>query len=451
MNIQKLSTKQRKLLRWCHKAGGFDNIICDGAVRSGKTVIMAISFVHWAMRYFAGQNFAFCSKTVKTCERNVIMPLLSCGDITDFFDLTYKRSDGVLIIKNGNRKNTFYLFGGKDESSFALIQGITLAGVMFDETTLLPKNFVNQAVARTLSVKGAKLWFNCNPEGPNHWFYNEWLKECEGANLKNCLHLHFTMEDNPILSAAQIEKAKRLYTGVFYKRYILGLWVAAEGLIYPDIDPVIVKDAPLPKNCMRLMVGMDFGGNRSLTTLVACAITENFDSITALCDFAINGKKGEIDAARICECTEEFIKNIYRKYGRYPDEIRCDSAEQYLIATLKNHLIKKGFNIAVKDSDKGEILQRIRCTCSLISNRKLTINSDCHLLINGLKSAVWDQKAAAKGKDVRLDDFTSDIDILDAFEYSFSPYIARFTPRQERNFKDGGGGVTARDFKGYWF
>ncbi|MBQ0110752.1 MAG: phage terminase large subunit [Oscillospiraceae bacterium] len=165
---------------------------------------MAISFVHWAMRYFDGQNFAFCSKTVKTCERNVVIPLLSSADITGFFDLTYKRTDGTLIIKSGGHKNTFYLFGGKDESSFSLIQGITLAGVMFDETTLLPKNFVNQAIARTLSVKNAKLWFNCNPEGPEHWFYNEWLKDSEGANLKNTLHLHFNMDDNPILSDAQI-------------------------------------------------------------------------------------------------------------------------------------------------------------------------------------------------------------------------------------------------------
>ena len=115
------------------------------------------------------------------------------------------------------RENQFYLFGGRDESSAALIQGITFAGVLLDEAALMPRSFVDQACARC-SVAGSRLWFNCNPAGPNHWFYKTWIVEAE---KRNCLRLHFTMEDNPSLTPAIRERYQRMYTGVFFQRYIL--------------------------------------------------------------------------------------------------------------------------------------------------------------------------------------------------------------------------------------
>lgn len=446
--IKKLSLKQKQLLRWCHKKDGYDNIICDGAVRSGKTIIMAISFVHWIMRYFNNKSFAFIGKTIRTTERNIIMPLLSCNDVTDFFKFTYNKSDKSLKIEGKGCRNTVYLFGGKDESSYSLIQGITLTGVMFDEVALMPKSFVEQAVARTLSEKGSKLWFNCNPENPNHWFYKEWILDAKNENKKNSLYIHFLMEDNPSLSIDQLNKAKSLYNGIFYDRYILGKWVRAEGKIYGDIKNNIVTVTKRPKE--RVVIGIDFGGNRSKTTFVASLILKNYEGVNVLLEHAVLGKKGDIDITLITKELILFIDKLKQKFDLYPDEIRADCAEQYLINSLRKFLYKENINIAVKDSDKGKIIDRIRCTDSLIKTNRLQIDKDCKLLISGINNAVWDQDAANKGCDVRLDDFTSDIDILDAFEYSFSPFIKNLTPFLFKHKKDRGGLIKSSDFKGMW-
>ena len=194
----------------------FKAIVCDGAVRSGKTVCMVTAFLLWAQRYFDGQNFGICGKTVASAERNIIQPAQDSDDLRAFFKLAYRKSDHVLVVKGNGHENRFYVFGGKDEGSAALIQGITLAGVFLDEVALMPRSFVEQALARC-SVEGSRFWFNCNPDAPSHWFYQEWIL-C--AEEKNALHLHFLMEDNPSLSPEVLERYYSLYSGVFYDRYI---------------------------------------------------------------------------------------------------------------------------------------------------------------------------------------------------------------------------------------
>lgn len=150
------------------------------------------------------------------------------------------RTAQVLTVRFGRQENEFYLFGGKDEGSAALIQGMTLAGVFLDEVVLMPRSFVEQACARC-SVEGSRLWFSCNPEGPQHWFYKEWILQ---ADKRNCLHLHFTMQDNPSLSQTVRRRYERLYTGVFYRRFILGQWCQAEGRVYDFFDTASVRSAP---------------------------------------------------------------------------------------------------------------------------------------------------------------------------------------------------------------
>ena len=108
-----------------------------------------------------------------------------------------------------------------------------MAGVLLDEAALMPRSFVEQAIARC-SVEGSRLWFNCNPEHPGHWLYREWIL---GAKEKNALVLHFRMEDNPYLSPGMLERYRRLYTGPFYRRYVLGEWTAASGAVYPFFAP----------------------------------------------------------------------------------------------------------------------------------------------------------------------------------------------------------------------
>lgn len=231
----------------------YDAIICDGAVRSGKTLSMSLGFVFWASETFSGCNFAVCGKSVTSLRRNVITPLLASLRSIGFI-CCEKISKNYIDITFLGRTNRFYLFGGKDESSASLIQGITLAGVFLDETALMPRSFVEQAIARC-SVNGSKMWFNCNPDNPSHWFYNEWIKK---AAEKKALCLHFTMDDNPSLSKKMKNRYKRLYSGAFYDRFVLGKWTAAEGVVYPMFNAekhVFSGDV----ECDEFIISCDYG------------------------------------------------------------------------------------------------------------------------------------------------------------------------------------------------
>ena len=187
---------------------------------------MAIGFILWSMRSFHGQSFAICGRTIEALRRNVVVHIPVW--LEGLFRVIERRAENKLVISAGGRTNIYYLFGGRDESSYTLIQGITLAGVLFDEVALMPRSFVEQAMARC-SVAGSKFWFNCNPESPEHWFYKEWI--CK-AQSRNMLYLHFTMADNLSLDPKIKARYEGMYSGVFYDRYIRGLWTVAEGLIY---------------------------------------------------------------------------------------------------------------------------------------------------------------------------------------------------------------------------
>ena len=241
-------------MTWWNRPGlkDFDGILCDGAVRSGKTVSMVIGFFLWSMAAFQGQTFAVCGKTVGALRRNITSRLEDW--LGDLFQIRENCSEQKLVVRDRTgRENTYYLFGGKDESSCKLIQGITLAGVLLDEAALMPRSFVEQACARC-SEPSSKLWFNCNPEGPEHWLYKEWIQK---AKEKNMLHLHFTMDDNPALPEAIRRRYETLYTGVFYRRFILGQWCMAEGLVYQFDRERHVKE---PENAEgRYFISVDYG------------------------------------------------------------------------------------------------------------------------------------------------------------------------------------------------
>lgn len=251
MIIEKISPKQAEVFRFMFSKKPY--IICDGAVRSGKTIAMVTAFVMWAMNEYDHCNFAICGKTVTNAERNIILPLMQIEGLREVFDIGYKISTRCLTVKLGDKENYFYCFGGKDESSYMLIQGITLGGVLLDEAALMPRSFIEQAMARTLTYPDAKIWFNCNPESPAHWFYQEWVLK---ANERDAVHLHFLMSDNPVIGEAEIAKAASMYTGVFYQRYILGEWVKAEGRVYPNYDNTVKTE---PREYSRHVVSMDYG------------------------------------------------------------------------------------------------------------------------------------------------------------------------------------------------
>ena len=235
--IRKFSPKQLQVMKWWKQDR--DAIICDGAVRSGKTLCMGVAFLLWAMICFHDQQFALCGKTIGALRRNLLP-----GALAELrrLGVTWeeRRSENSITMHFGGRSNRFLLFGGQDEGSAALIQGVTLAGLLLDEVALMPRSFVEQACARC-SVTGSKLWFNCNPEGPEHWFYREWIGKAEE---RKALYLHFTMDDNPSLAPYIRQRYERLYTGVFYRRFILGQWAQAEGRIYDFFEPDMVGKPP---------------------------------------------------------------------------------------------------------------------------------------------------------------------------------------------------------------
>lgn len=262
MTFEELSPKQEMLFRWCYNTE-YKAIVCDGAVRSGKTICMITSFILWAMRKFNNANFGICGKTVASAERNIIRPLQTIVDITAYFRVHYSRQSHMLTVENGTNRNYFFVFGGRDESSYTLLQGITLSGVLLDEVALMPESFVNQAIARCLSVPESRYWFNCNPESPSHWFYNSWVLQAE---KKNALHIHFLMSDNPIMTDQQLREAESQFSGVFYARYIQGLWVVAEGLIYPMFEEA--QETPPKGFASKYVLSIDYGTQNAFAGLL---------------------------------------------------------------------------------------------------------------------------------------------------------------------------------------
>ena len=412
-----ISSKQRKIIAFPYSK--YDALICDGAVRSGKTSIMMWAFVRWAMENFSGQRFGVCGRTVDSCTKNIIVPFTAMSLAKERYIIRWRRGDKVMEVRRGAVTNYFEVFGGKDEASYTLIQGRTLAGVLLDEVVLMPRSFVEQALARC-SVDGAKLWFSCNPGSPHHWFYQEWIKR---HRERNALYLHFEMKDNPGLSERTLERYENMYAGIFYDRYVRGLWVAAEGIVYKDFandtekylidDPIKWAEENDTKFSV-ISIGVDFGGTKSATKFQATGITKDF-RVVALEEEYI--KNEEIDPDALNRRFATFCQLITSKYGY--SQTRADSAETVLIRGLDHTAQKLRLGTQVKNALKMQITDRIRIVVLLMKQGRLKVSRNCPHLIDAFQSAIYDPD---KFEDERLDDGTSDIDSLDAFEYSIEPY-----------------------------
>lgn len=412
-----ISQKQAKILAFPYSK--YDALICDGAVRSGKTSIMMWAFVRWAMENFSGQRFGVCGRTVDSCTKNIIVPFTAMSLAKERYIIRWRRGDKVMEVRRGAVTNYFEVFGGKDEASYTLIQGRTLAGVLLDEVVLMPRSFVEQALARC-SVDGARLWFSCNPGSPHHWFYQEWIKR---SRERNALYLHFEMTDNPGLSKRTLERYENMYAGIFYDRYVRGLWVAAEGIVYKDFandtEKYLIGD-PLEwakqngTSFSIISIGVDFGGTKSATKFQATGITKDF-RVVALEEEYI--KNEEIDPNALNRRFATFCQLITSKYGY--SQTRADSAETVLIRGLDHTAQKMHLGTQVKNAMKLQITDRIRLVVLLMKQGRFKVSRNCPHLIDAMQTAIYDPD---KFEDERLDDGTSDIDSLDAFEYSIEPY-----------------------------
>lgn len=375
------SKKQREILRFPYS--GYDALICDGAVRSGKTSVMSLSFFLWAMGNFSGCSFAFCGKSVGAVERNIVQPLLGIRYLQQNFDVKYNRGDHVIVARRGLKENRFYLFGGKDESSYMLIQGVTLAGVLLDEVALMPRSFVEQALARC-SVTGAKLWFNCNPEGPEHWFRKEWILQPE---KHSALHLHFTMDDNPSLSEETRQRYYSMYSGIFYQRYILGLWVMSEGLIYDMFDQTenLYREAP---------VDLEWSGVRTIAcdygTTNPSVFLDVYDYDGTL--YIAREYRWDSREEHRQKTDKEYADDLISFMGKNWCTVLVDPSAASFIAELRS----RGVYVLQADN---EVLDGIRRTAALLQSRKIKIHESCAGLIDELGTYIWDEKASMRGEE----------------------------------------------------
>ncbi len=372
-----LSPKQMEILRFPYE--DYDALICDGAVRAGKTSVMALSFLLWAMGAYSGQAFALCGRSIGAVERNILAPMMEIRYLKQNFHLSYIRTEHLLRVSRGRRENRFYLFGGKDESSAALIQGITLAGVLLDEVALMPRSFVEQALARC-SVEGSKLWFNCNPEHPNHWFRREWILKAEEKRAK---HLHFLLEDNPALDQATREKYHRLYTGVFYQRFILGQWVVSQGRIYDMFDPQLhlydpQQRPPALYNAGRRTVAVDYG---TVNPTVFLDIYDWKEHLYVDGEYRWDSRKEGRQ-----KTDEDYADDMMAFLGRRPCTVLVDPSAASFIQALS----RRGVYVLPA---QNQVLDGIRRTGVLFRQGRLHICRDCRGLSDELSTYQWDQRA----------------------------------------------------------
>lgn len=373
-----LSIKQKKVLCWWNDASkykDYNGIIADGAIRSGKTVTMGFSFVLWAMTKFDRQNFAMCGKTIASFRRNVLGTLKQQLRARGY-SVTEKRSENLIVVSKGEKANLFYIFGGKDEASQDLIQGITLAGVLFDEVALMPESFVNQATARC-SVTGSKFWFNCNPAGPMHWFYVKWICRCRKLKL---LYLHFTMADNLSLAKEIKERYESMWSGVFYDRYIRGLWVAAEGLVYPMFDKVrnIVKEHAADGV---FYVAMDYG-TINPTAMGLWRIQDG--EATMEREYYHDSRKENEQ-----KTDEEYYSDLVNFVGDTPiQRIIIDPS-----AASMKECIRRHHQFKTQDADNS-VLDGIRFTGAMIKTGRVKIHEDCKNTQREFGLYRWDEKTA---------------------------------------------------------
>lgn len=429
-HFKPFSQKQRKVLNWWCDASpvkDYDGIIADGAIRSGKTISMSLSYVLWAMTRFTGQNFGMCGKTIGSFRRNVLfwlkLMLRSRG-----YKVADHRADNLVIVTRHGVENYFYIFGGKDERSQDLIQGITLAGVFFDEVALMPESFVNQATGRC-SVDDSKYWFNCNPDGPYHWFKAGWIDKAIGyvgkekarklqeeaaragkeADLKKLLYVHFTMDDNLSLSEEIKTRYRSNYSGVFFKRYILGLWAMAEGIIYDMFSE--------ERHVMRITeffrklvdggryVSIDYGTQNATVFLLW---NKGYDKKWyCIREYYYSGRDKGTQ-----KTDSEYAYDL--KMWLEDTKIKAiivDPAAASFIAELR----KRGYTVI---KGKNDVLDGIRLVASLLQNGQLVFADNCQGTIKEFGSYIWDEKAAERGEDKPVKQHDHGMDAVRYFAYT---------------------------------
>lgn len=366
-----------------------------GAARSGKTYVDFFNILLRVQQADDGGIIVLLGNTVGTLCRNIIDPMRAMWGEAAVSGVSDEGS--VLIC---GRKCSLIGAGRADQT--AKLQGASVAYAYGDEITTWAREVFEMLKSR-LDRPGSRFDGTANPASPNHWL-KAFIESGADVYVQE-----YTIDDNPCLPPEFVINLKREYEGTaYYDRYILGRWTAAEGIIYRRfaLDPdSFVREAPPG---LEIVAGVDFGGTKSATAFAACAQDVNSGTVYVLSSRLV---RSELDSASLCGSFGLFCRGLE---GR--GELRtvyCDSAEPILIRSLRRYCAENGIRATVAPARKSPVLNRISTVNSLFSCGRLFLSADCATLKNALLSAVWKEGT----QDVRLDDGSTDIDSLDAFEY----------------------------------
>lgn len=376
-----------------------DGVIAEGAIRSGKTVAMIMGFLFWSLLTYGrgeGENFIIAGKSMGALKRNVLGPMfqiLQALGISYYYNRSSEAPHVVIW------SNIYYLFAGHDERSQDVLQGFTGAGLLIDEVVLIPKSFVEQAIGRC-SVDGAKLWFTCNPGGPFHWFKTEFVDQ---RRKKRLLRLHFTMDDNPALSRQVKERYRRMYPvgSVWYKRFILGQWAIAEGLVFDmfNEDVHLLPLSGIPTWFPRYGVSIDHGTTNA--TVFGFYGYGRQDAEHRGRVFLLNLYYYDPKTSLSGRKTDSQLADDFEKWlsGKKPGDIVCDPAAATFIVELEN----RGYDVRRADNT---VLDGIRLVANQmhyddVKKPRFFIADlpEMEPLKQEFSSYGWDEKAQERGED----------------------------------------------------
>lgn len=376
-----ISEKQKKILAFRYSK--YDMLVCSGAIRSGKSSLMTVSFIDDCMERFDGQLFGICGKTIGNAKKNVYTPWANMTRTRGRYVVKPNFGDNTFSVTRGGVTNHFELFGGKDERSQDLIQGRTLAGVLLDEAVLMPRSFVNQAMARC-SVDGSRIWLNCNPGSPEHWLYRDVILR---ADELNALVLDFELRDNPSLSEKVIQRYESMYSGVFHDRFVKGKWVLAEGLVYPfekseytipqdEIDYIIDPESPghVPG---RWHVSIDYGITNPFAALLWYVTN---DRAYVVDEYYYESDRPRTDAEHL-DAVEGMVGD-----RRIADVVIDPSASSF-----KAEMYRRG-KWAFENADNS-VTDGIALTSQMLVDGSVKVGDGCRNLIREMGLYRWDDRS----------------------------------------------------------
>jgi len=412
-----LSEKQKKFVK-VFKHGELKRInLLEGSVRSGKTWISLFVWALWVATMPADGAYLMVAKTLTALNRNCLNLLVSLVGSKNFV-YSLSKKEGQLFGR------LIYLEGVSDVRAESKIRGMTLTGAYCDEATLFNEEFFAMLLSR-LSEKGAKVFATTNPDSPNHWLMKKYIERKDELDI---FIMKFLIDDNTFLDPEYVKQLKIEYTGVFYDRFILGLWRVADGVIFrqfsDDPERFILDKVPEDTKLRHIMIGVDYGGNKSATTFVATGYVGNYQKLIVVADYKVKGGKGTINPDRMNLEFIQFVQRVQEENKGVPILYAfCDNEAQTLINGMRVAVLKAKLTVRVVDCFKAPIKERIYTLNGLMNTGRFFVLRGCKNVINSLQEQVWDSK---KEEDIRLDDGTCDIDTTDALEYSFSKFIKAF-------------------------